>query len=105
MDRIETLRAFAVEARDLTDLEHAINSMFADDVVDMVTLSTIHKAKGGEAPRVVVLDPRRMPARGARAEWEIQQERNLCYVAYTRAKEELVFASLDGSPAFAPAPF
>jgi superfamily I DNA/RNA helicase len=46
-----------------------------------------------------------MPARGARAEWEIQQERNLCYVAYTRAKEELVFASLDGSPAFAPAPF
>lgn len=105
VDRIETLRAFAVEARDLTDLELAINSMFSDDVVDMVTLSTIHKAKGGEAPRVVVLDPRRMPARGARAEWEIQQERNLCYVAYTRAKEELVFASLDGSPAFAPAPF
>lgn len=105
VDRIETLRAFAVEARDLTDLEIAINSMFADDVVDMVTLSTIHKAKGGEAPRVVVLDPRRMPARGARAEWEIQQERNLCYVAYTRAREELVFASLDGSMAFAPAPF
>jgi len=105
VDRVETLRAFAVEARDLTDLENSIDSMFAEDVVDMVVLSTIHKAKGAEAPRVVVLDPRRMPARGARAEWEIQQERNLCYVAYTRARETLVFASLDGSPAFAPTPF
>jgi superfamily I DNA/RNA helicase len=71
----------------------------------MTTLSTIHKAKGAEAPRVVVLDPRRMPSKAARVDWEIQQERNLAYVAYTRAREELLFASLDGAPALPPVAF
>jgi len=103
-DRVETLKAFAVEAHDLFDLERAIDDLFADEVTSMVTLSTVHKAKGAEAPRVIILDPRRMPAKGARQDWEIQQERNIVYVAYTRARETLVFASLDG-PAFAPTPF
>ena len=104
-DRVETLKAFAVEARDLTSMEHAIDDLFAEDVTSMVTLSSVHKAKGAEAPRVIVLDPKRMPAKGARQDWEIQQERNIVYVAYTRARETLVFTSLDGSPAFPPAPF
>lgn len=104
-DRVETLRAFAVEARDLRDLERAIDDLFADKVKSMVVLSTVHKAKGAEAPRVVILDPRRMPSKGARQDWEVQQERNIVYVAYTRARETLVFASLDGAPAFPPTPF
>lgn len=104
-DRVETLKAFALEARNLMDLERAIDDLFADDVTSMTTLSTIHKAKGAEAPRVVILDPRRMPSKAARAEWEFQQERNLIYVAYTRAREELIFASLDGAPALPPAAF
>jgi DNA helicase-2/ATP-dependent DNA helicase PcrA len=104
-DRVETLKAFAVEARDLYSMNVAIDELFSDDVKAMVTLSTVHKAKGAEAPRVIVLDPRRMPAKGARQDWEIQQERNIVYVAYTRARETLVFTSLDGSPAFPPAPF
>ena len=104
-DRVETLKAFALEARSLADVERAIDDLFADDVASMTTLSTIHKAKGAEAPRVVILDPRRMPSKAARVDWEIQQERNLVYVAYTRAREELVFASLDGSPALPPLAF
>ena len=104
-DRVETLKAFALEARTLSDLERAIDDLFADDVTSMVTLSTVHKAKGAEAPRVVVLDPRRMPSKMARVDWELQQERNLIYVAYTRAREELVFASLDGGPALPPVAF
>ncbi len=71
----------------------------------MVTLSTVHKAKGAEAPRVIVLDPKRMPSKNARQDWEIQQERNVVYVTYTRAKETLVFTSLDGTPAVPPNPF
>lgn len=86
-------------------MESAIDDLFAEDVTSMVTLSTVHKAKGAEAPRVIILDPKRMPAKGARQDWEIQQERNIVYVAYTRARETLVFTSLDGSPAFPPTPF
>jgi len=104
-DRVETLKAFALEARTLSDVERAIDDLFADDVTSMTTLSTIHKAKGSEAPRVVILDPRRMPSKAARVDWEIQQERNLVYVAFTRAREELLFASLDGSPALPPLAF
>jgi superfamily I DNA/RNA helicase len=104
-DRVETLKAFAVEARDLYSMNAAIEELFADDVTSMVTLSTVHKAKGAEAPRVIVLDPRRMPAKSAKQDWEIQQERNIVYVAYTRARETLVFTSLDGAPAFPPTPF
>jgi DNA helicase-2/ATP-dependent DNA helicase PcrA len=104
-DRVETLKAFAVEARDLYSMEQAIDDLFAEDVTSMVTLSTVHKAKGAEAPRVIILDPKRMPSKGARQDWEIQQERNILYVAYTRAKETLIFASLDGAPAFPPTPF
>jgi superfamily I DNA/RNA helicase len=104
-DRVETLKAFALEARTLADVERAIDDLFADDKASMVTLATIHKAKGGEAPRVIILDPRRMPSKAARVAWEIQQERNLVYVAYTRAREELIFASLDGAPALPPVAF
>lgn len=56
-----------------------------------VTLSTIHRAKGLEADRVYILDPRLMPSYYAQQDWQLQQERNLEYVAVTRARRELIF--------------
>ena len=53
-----------------------------------VTFSTIHKSKGREWKRVVWLETGASP--WARKAWEITQEANLCYVAATRAKAELV---------------
>jgi DNA helicase II / ATP-dependent DNA helicase PcrA len=55
-----------------------------------VTLATIHKSKGLEARRVWWLNASKCPASWARQPWQMQQERNLCYVAATRAKAELV---------------
>ena len=55
-----------------------------------VTLATIHKAKGLEAKRVFWLNSSDCPSKWARQEWQVQQEMNLCYVATTRAQEELV---------------
>jgi DNA helicase II / ATP-dependent DNA helicase PcrA len=55
-----------------------------------VTLATIHKSKGLEANRVWWLNASACPASWARQPWQRQQERNLCYVATTRAKVELV---------------
>lgn len=68
----------------------AIESLFSDVATLGVTLATIHKAKGLEANRVFWLNASKCPAQWARQEWQMQQEDNLCYVATTRAKSELV---------------
>jgi DNA helicase-2/ATP-dependent DNA helicase PcrA len=68
-----------------------IDSLFSEDT-NKVTLCTIHKAKGLERPRVVVLYANSlMPSPWARQKWQLEQEYNGMYVAYTRAMAELVF--------------
>lgn len=59
-----------------------------------IKVSTVHKAKGTEAPHVVILDADKyMPFERASTPLEIQQEDNIYYVAITRAKDKLTFAS------------
>lgn len=70
-----------------------IQSLFTDSN-SRVTLSTIHKAKGLESNTVWWLAPSLCPSRWAKKPWQQQQERNLCYVAITRAKERLVLIEL-----------
>lgn len=106
-DKCETMRVFIDEARSLADMENTIRTLFDDDERQgRTTLSTIHRAKGSEAPRVIIIDPWRMPSTMARQPWQLEQERNLAYVAVTRAKETLVFANLGPSnrPAAMPTP-
>ena len=55
-----------------------------------VTLSTVHRAKGLEADRVVILEHDRLMSARATQAWQIEQEENLAYVAYTRAKREII---------------
>ena len=55
------------------------------------TFSTIHKAKGLEAPEVYFLRPDLCPSPWARKPSDREQERNLRYVAVTRAQETLTF--------------
>lgn len=70
-----------------------IDLMFSEEPgTSKVTLSTVHKAKGLEYPTVFILDRARyMPSRFARLPWQQEQERNLIFVAMTRAMERLVF--------------
>lgn len=74
-----------------------IRSFFGDTEKgkqDLLTLSTIHRAKGKEWDRVFVLDmDQHSPSKWARKEWELAQEVNLCYVQVTRAKKHLTFLS------------
>jgi superfamily I DNA/RNA helicase len=49
----------------------------------------VHRAKGLEADNVFVIKPSAMPSRHAKQEWEMMQEKNIQYVAFTRAKENL----------------
>lgn len=66
-----------------------ISAMF-DESVRGVTLATIHKSKGLEASTVYWLNSSQCPSKWARQPWQVQQEKNLCYVAATRAKTRLV---------------
>lgn len=59
-----------------------------DDAKPVVLLSSIHKSKGREWHKVVWLTTG--PSPFAKQQWELEQEANLCYVAATRAKHELV---------------
>jgi DNA helicase-2/ATP-dependent DNA helicase PcrA len=70
-----------------------IDSIFTEDGNQKVVLfSSIHKSKGREWHKVVWLQTG--PSGWARMAWEQEQEANLCYVAATRAKHELVLVDI-----------
>jgi len=83
-------------SRTVPALVERIESMFSDSN-GVLTLSTQHKAKGREWERVAILDPHRNPSKWARQDWQRLQELNLMYVAWTRAKVELIFLT-GGAP-------
>jgi superfamily I DNA/RNA helicase len=65
----------------------AIQSIF-DDAKPTFTFSSIHKAKGAERDNVFLVKPEILPFPKAD---DIQQERNLKYVALTRAKKRFTY--------------
>ncbi|NJL98755.1 MAG: ATP-dependent helicase [Synechococcaceae cyanobacterium SM2_3_2] len=95
-DRADALRAcFDVFGRTHTTIPgfcQQIEALFDDEapLSQHVILATIHRAKGDEADPVFLLKSDAMPATFlAEKGWQIQQERNLLYVALTRSKGSL----------------
>jgi superfamily I DNA/RNA helicase len=68
-----------------------LNLIFKDNENNGVCLSTIHKAKGLESDNVFILNKNLLPSRYVKQDWELEQEKNLEYVALTRAKKTLGF--------------
>lgn len=62
-----------------------------------VTLSSIHRAKGQEADRVILLYPELLPAPYARSLKALRGEACVQFVALTRAMKELVLVEAAGS--------
>lgn len=98
-DQVETLRVLIDRAEEqgaetVEQLQVIVRSMFEDDAGsrrDVVVLCSAHKSKGLEWDRVFLLGREQlMPSRRATKAWVLEQERNLIYVAVTRAKSELV---------------
>lgn len=90
-DKVETLICFAEECTTVAQVLDKVESMFADQTPGgVVLLSTVHKAKGLEADTVVLLRPDLLPAPWAKTPQEEQQEKNIHYVAVTRAKRCLI---------------
>lgn len=90
-DRADSVRTFidCSGASTVDAVCKAVDDMFSDKVEGAIMLSTIHKAKGLEADRVLFLDSQLIPSKYATQEWQKQQETNLLYVAVTRAKSYL----------------
>jgi len=77
---------------DCRSLKSAIADLFSDEN-EGICLSTIHKAKGLEAERCFIIEKEKLGGNPKQQAWELVQEKNIEYVAYTRAKEELIFIS------------
>lgn len=95
-DKYECLSIFVQNTRGtVSDLRRKIESLF-DSRDGLLTLSTIHGAKGLEWPEVFLLDFHELlPSKWAKQDWELAQERNLQFVAVTRAKRDLFFIQSD----------
>lgn len=90
-EKIDIIEGLSDEIEDPNIVIKKIQNIFSDDNKQGISLSTIHKSKGLESDRVFILHPELIPAKSAVLSWEIEQENNLKYVAYTRAKTTLGF--------------
>ena len=82
-----------LEFLDAIELDRTLASDAAD-TPDSVTLITLHNTKGLEFPRVIMTGMERgLFPRAEKAGEELEEERRLCYVGVTRAKDELYLTS------------
>jgi superfamily I DNA/RNA helicase len=86
-DDAEMLRSLAEGADSVQHVIDRAESLFTDDGLGdkgVVTFSSVHKSKGLEADRVFVLASTLRDTN--------EEERNIAYVAITRAKQRLTWA-------------
>jgi superfamily I DNA/RNA helicase len=96
-DKFDCLAELAAQCGTLRELRGLLSKLFAefdDDgkPINAVVFGTVHRTKGLEGNRVFVLKPELIPHPMAKRKADHEQERNLGYVAVTRAKFE------DGKP-------
>jgi len=93
-DKAECIKIFISQATEnisIPKLIENIKAFFTDDTNGNITLCTVHKAKGKEWEKVFILDESRFFPKWAKKDWMKDQEKNIVYVAYTRAKKDLYF--------------
>jgi len=97
VSQYDKIRAIEVLSQGLKTSDAVINrieKIFSDNQYSGICLSTIHKAKGLEANNVfIICENKLLPKRAMKVQWTAEQEYNLVYVAYTRAKHMLGFVS------------
>ena len=91
MDSIQCLEIVANNIVTKNELVEKLTLIFSDESTEGICLSTIHKAKGLEADNVFILNKNLLPSKFVKQDWEMEQERNLEYVAITRPKKMLGF--------------
>lgn len=96
-DRAMCLEAIAGSCASPAEVPGVIGQLFADgDANGRITFSSVHRAKGSEARNVTYIQ---VPYSEKRdridppKQWEINQRRNLRYVAVTRSSDKLTLVS------------
>lgn len=90
-DKVKAIELLAGDTTRANSVVSRILSIFSDKAQG-ICLSSIHKSKGLESDRVFILCPELLYfPRAMNKEWTAEQESNLVYVAYTRAKHYLGF--------------
>lgn len=96
-EKILTLTVIADGCEDTKQMVGKIDTLFKDSDKG-ICFSTVHKSKGLEADNVFIIALDKLPLKKAmKNPVQAQQELNLCYVAYTRAKRALYFVAEDTS--------
>lgn len=101
-DKVDCLRALAEGCEFIgkpsqpATLRGKMAAIFNDDSTDAITFSTIHQAKGLEANYIVILKPELMPGPWAETADQMEEEKHIQWVAYSRHKHAIIF--VDGAP-------
>ena len=99
-DKCACMGEMIANSTSVAELRDRITKLFGLDsdedpkAADVVTLGTVHRTKGLESARVFILAPELIPHPAARKDHELVCERNLAWVAVTRAK----FDNAKGTP-------
>lgn len=88
-DKIECIDNISLECTNIAETFEKIDVLFtAERKANSITLMTCHKSKGLENDNVHIILPNKLPLTwDGQLDWQYQQEKNLEYVAYTRAKK------------------
>jgi DNA helicase II / ATP-dependent DNA helicase PcrA len=80
-------------SKNAKDFKSYINGLFVeeDGVQSLILFMTAHRSKGGEWNNVYIIHTDEFPHPKAKSDRQREQERNLMYVAVTRAIENLFF--------------
>ena len=95
-DQYDCLKVLAENCLEVSQIESKINSLFYDSEyvrTPSVICSTVHKFKGKEAENIFMLSDTFTSGRRQLSEVELQQEKNIRYVAQTRSLKKLAFVS------------
>jgi superfamily I DNA/RNA helicase len=88
-DKYESVQALAQNTTEVSQILDRLDTLFTPKSGPI--LSTIHKAKGREAPHVIIYSSNLIPSKWAHSPEELAQEDNLLYVAITRALQTLTY--------------
>lgn len=87
-DQAETIKNLSEGLATIPELLSRMDALFSNNNIgSAIICSSVHKAKGLEADRVFLLVDTLYPGKNGR---DSEEERNIHYVAVTRAKKELV---------------
>jgi superfamily I DNA/RNA helicase len=93
-EKISVLERVARACGTIGAVKEMLETIFSDNSFNAIKLMTIHKSKGLEADRVFVIETfekkKLIPNKYAVTKDQLVQEKNLQFVAVTRAKEELI---------------